>query len=85
MCHRRWCRPRERQAVIERIVAASAKVMIEHGGKRLGSGSGIVVASRALVPGETFAVPITRISRFLGEAGIAREMGSRGRVEDRTH
>jgi len=43
--------PRERQAVIDRIVAASAKVMIEHGGKRLGSGSGVVVASRALLPG----------------------------------
>ncbi|HSB77153.1 MAG TPA: serine protease [Candidatus Methylomirabilis sp.] len=43
--------PHERQAVIDRILAASAKVMIEHDGKRLSSGSGVVVASRPLEPG----------------------------------
>lgn len=39
--------PDGRQAVIDRIVATSAKVMIEQGGRRLGSGSGVVVASKA--------------------------------------
>ncbi len=40
----------DRQAVIDRIVAASAKVTIEQGGRRIGSGSGVVVASRAEGP-----------------------------------
>jgi len=40
----------DRRAVIDRIVAASAKVMIEQGGRRMGSGSGVVVASRAEDP-----------------------------------
>jgi S1-C subfamily serine protease len=37
--------PAERQDVIDRIVASSAKVMIEQGGRRVVSGSGFVVAS----------------------------------------
>jgi serine protease Do len=37
--------PAERQAVIDRVVAASAKVVIEQGGHRTVSGSGVVVAS----------------------------------------
>jgi S1-C subfamily serine protease len=41
----------ERQAVIDRIVAASAKVVIEQGGRRVASGSGVVVASRTEEPG----------------------------------
>ncbi len=40
-----------RQAVIDRIVAASAKVTIEQGGRRIGTGSGVVVASTAGRPG----------------------------------
>ena len=36
-----------RQAVIDRIVAASAKVTVEQGGRRITSGSGVVVASKA--------------------------------------
>lgn len=36
----------DRQAVIDRIVASTAKVMIEQGGRRLGTGSGVVVASQ---------------------------------------
>jgi serine protease Do len=42
--------PDERQGVIDRIVASSAKVMIEQGGRRVVSGSGVVVASRAEGP-----------------------------------
>lgn len=38
---------RDRQDIIDRIVARSVKVMIEQGGHRIGSGSGVVVASRA--------------------------------------
>ncbi len=37
----------DRQAVIDRIVAASAKVTVEQGGRRITSGSGVVVASKA--------------------------------------
>lgn len=37
--------PAERQAVIDRVVAASAKVVVEAGGLRTVSGSGVVVAS----------------------------------------
>ncbi|MBI4572842.1 MAG: trypsin-like peptidase domain-containing protein [candidate division NC10 bacterium] len=37
----------DRQAVIDRIVAGSAKVMVEWGGRRITSGSGVVVASKA--------------------------------------
>lgn len=36
----------ERQDIIDRIVASSAKIIIEQGGRRVGSGSGVVVASR---------------------------------------
>lgn len=36
---------RERQAIIDQIVATSAKVTIEEGGRRIGSASGVVVAS----------------------------------------
>ena len=39
--------PGQRQAVIDQIVAASAKVVVEQGGRQLGSGSGVVVASKA--------------------------------------
>ena len=42
--------PDERQGVIDRIVASSAKIMIEQGGRRVVSGSGVVVASRAEGP-----------------------------------
>jgi hypothetical protein len=37
----------ERQTIIDQIVAASAKVVVEQGGHRLASGSGVVVAPRA--------------------------------------
>lgn len=37
----------ERQAIIEQIVATGAKVTIEESGRRIGSASGVVVASRA--------------------------------------
>ena len=40
----------ERQAVIDRIVASSAKVIIEQGGHRTSSGSGVVVESRTEEP-----------------------------------
>ncbi len=36
----------ERQAVIDHIVASSAKVFVEQNGRRLNSGSGVVVTSR---------------------------------------
>ncbi len=38
--------PDGRQGVIDRIVAASAKVTVEQDGSQLGAGSGVVVASR---------------------------------------
>jgi hypothetical protein len=37
---------RDRQDIIDRIGAGSVKVMIEQGGHRIGSGSGVVVTSR---------------------------------------
>ena len=37
----------ERQTIIDQIVPASAKIVVEQGGHRLASGSGVVVASRA--------------------------------------
>jgi hypothetical protein len=37
--------PADRQAVIDRIVSVTAKVIVERDGKRVGSGSGVVVAS----------------------------------------
>ncbi len=40
-----------RQAVIDRIVTVSVKVMIERRGRRIGSGSGVVVASNGEEPG----------------------------------
>ncbi len=40
-----------RQAVIDQIVKVSTKVLIERGGRRIASGSGVVVASRAEKPG----------------------------------
>ena len=41
----------ERHAVIARIVAASARVTVERGGRRVGTGSGVVIASQAEGPG----------------------------------
>src|SRR3989304_3993756 len=41
----------ERHAVIARIVAASARITVEKGGRRLGTGSGVVIASQAEGPG----------------------------------
>ena len=41
----------DRQTIIDRIVASTAKVMIEQGGHRLSTGSGVVIASRAERPG----------------------------------
>lgn len=43
--------PVGRQAVIDRIVAASAKVTVEKAGRRIASGSGVVVATRIEEPG----------------------------------
>lgn len=42
--------PEDRQGIIDRIVAASAKVTIERAGQRIGTGSGVVVASRTEGP-----------------------------------
>jgi S1-C subfamily serine protease len=42
----------ERQAVIDRIVATSAKIMVEQGGRRVASASGVVVASTAEESGD---------------------------------
>src|SRR3989304_97411 len=41
----------ERHAVFARIVAASARVTVERGGRRVGTGSGVVIASQAEGPG----------------------------------
>ncbi len=46
----------DRQAVIDRILAASAKVIIEKGGRRIESGSGVVVASQ---PGRAGSEPVS--------------------------
>ncbi len=43
--------PNGRQAIIDRIVASTVKVMIEQDGRRLSTGSGVVIASRAGGPG----------------------------------
>jgi hypothetical protein len=40
----------DRQAVIDRIVSVTAKVIVERDGKRVGSGSGVVVASTPAGP-----------------------------------
>ncbi len=37
----------DRQAIIDRIVATTAKIMIEQDGRRLSTGSGVVIASKA--------------------------------------
>ena len=36
----------DRQAIIDRIVASTAKVMVEQDGHRLSTGSGVVIASQ---------------------------------------
>ena len=63
----------DRQAVIDRIVAASAKVMFEQGGRRIGSGSGVVVASRAEGP-DTDAVSYVLTAAHLLEGKDGAEV-----------
>lgn len=48
----------ERQTVIDRIVATSVKVIIEQGGRRIESGSGVVVASQ---PGRLGGEPVSYV------------------------
>ncbi len=43
--------PDVRQTVVDRIVASTAKVLVERGGRRVGAGSGVVVASKTEDPG----------------------------------
>jgi hypothetical protein len=60
----------ERQDVIDRIVASSAKVVIEQGGRRVGSGSGVVVASRpAGLGGQAVAFVLTAAHVLDGREG----------------
>ena len=46
----RGANPADRQAVIDRIISTTAKVVVERSGERVASGSGVVVGSSA--PGE---------------------------------
>jgi len=39
--------PTDRQSIIDRIVASTAKIMVEQDGRHLSSGTGVVVASKA--------------------------------------
>jgi S1-C subfamily serine protease len=50
--------PDERQTVIDRIVAISVKVIVEQGGRRIESGSGVVVASE---PGRLGGEPVSYV------------------------
>ncbi|HSB68615.1 MAG TPA: serine protease [Candidatus Methylomirabilis sp.] len=61
--------PLGRQAVIDRIVSASAKVILERGGQRLGSGSGTVVGSRPPRPG------VEAVSYILTAAHVLESKG----------
>jgi hypothetical protein len=58
--------PSERQAVIDRIVASTAKVMIEQGGRRLETGSGVVIASQDRGPGREAVSYVLTASHVLG-------------------
>lgn len=73
----------DRQTVIDRIVAASAKVTIEQGGRRVGTGSGVVVGAQAEGAGtEAVSYVLTAVHlldgkdgaeifvRFTGENGV---------------
>ena len=51
----------ERQTVIDQIVAASAKVVVEQGGRRTASGSGVVVASRGTRTGVSYVLTVAHI------------------------
>ncbi|MFI5338581.1 MAG: serine protease [Candidatus Methylomirabilales bacterium] len=61
----------ERQAVIDRIVASSAKVIIEQGGHRISSGSGVVVESRTEEPsGQAVSYVLTAAHILDGKEGV---------------
>jgi hypothetical protein len=60
----------DRQAVIDRIVAASAKITLEQGGRRIGTGSGVVVGSQAGGPGaDAVSYVLTAAHLFDGKDG----------------
>jgi len=56
----------ERQDVIDRIVASSAKVVIEREGRRVASGSGVVVASRPAGAGGQAVTYVLTAAHVLG-------------------
>ncbi len=58
--------PSERQAVIDRIVASTAKVMVERAGRRLETGSGVVIASQEAGPGHEAVSYVLTASHVLG-------------------
>lgn len=59
--------PSGRQAVIDRIVASSAKIMIEQKGRRLETGSGVVVASQVEGPGREAVSYVLTAAHVLGD------------------
>ena len=55
--------PVDRQAVIDRIVSTTAKVVVERAGERVASGSGVVVASSG--PGEEPATLVLTVAHLV--------------------
>jgi len=74
--------PVDRQAVIDRIVSTTAKILVERAGERVASGSGVVVASSG--PGEEPATLVLTVAHLVqGKPDAAVYVRFTGAAADR--